>query len=175
MKTMGDRLKEALQQRGLTPPDLISATKLSKGTVYNILNDTTQPEKVWSDTADKVCNVLRVRRDWLLHGRGEMNAISEFLESPPMSHSQRIDPTMLAESIAALRQVAKNRGWEYDPETHPQETVYAYELRIAMPALPATAEVIDFGERVAQRLQQLRRSDGQENGEQAGTAHRKRS
>ncbi len=92
-------------------------------------------------------------------------------------HAVRFDPDKLAESIAALRQVAKNQGWDYDPETHPQETIYAYELRCAMPANPTTAQVIDFGAKVAQRLQQqqARGSDGPGDGKQVGQANRKRS
>lgn len=75
--TMGTRLQEALDRRHLTPPDVIRAAKLSKGTVYNILNDTTQPEKIWGATAKKICSVLRISQDWLLTGRGSMDDVDE--------------------------------------------------------------------------------------------------
>ncbi len=107
---------------------------------------------------------------------GAMDWTLSVREPEAQYQAVRFEADKLAESIAALRQVAKNQGWEYDPETHPQETIYAYELRCAMPANPSTAQVIDFGAKVAQRLQQqqARGSDGQGDGRQVGAAHRKR-
>lgn len=108
-------------------------------------------------------------------------SISELFEdaeapSRLASHAGRIDPDMLAESIAALRQVAKNQGYEYDPETHPDVTVNVYELRRAMPPKPTTADVIDFGAKVAERLQRLAEVGiGQSDGGQAGGADRGRA
>lgn len=75
--SMGTRLATALEVRKLTPPDLISAAKLAKGTVYNILNDATKPEKVWAETVRRICECLRIDRDWLLWGRGDMEARAE--------------------------------------------------------------------------------------------------
>lgn len=72
--TMGERLDQALQARGLTPPDLIRAIGSSKGAVYNILNDDTKPEKVWASTAKAICSYLRIRMDWLIEGTGTMDA-----------------------------------------------------------------------------------------------------
>lgn len=71
LMTMGSRLKEALDLRGKQPPDLINGLGVAKGTVYNILNDTTKPEKVWADTLIKLCDYLRIRPDWLLYGKGD--------------------------------------------------------------------------------------------------------
>lgn len=93
------------------------------------------------------------------------------------SHSGRFNPDMLAESIAALRRVAKNNHLAYDPETHPDVTIYTYELRQALPPTPSTADVIDFGAKLAERLR-LRAEGGgggQGNGGQAGSADRKRA
>jgi transcriptional regulator with XRE-family HTH domain len=73
MNTMAERLQEALDRRGLTPPDLIRGAKLAKGTIYNILNGTTSPEKIWGATAKTICSYLGISSDWFLAGRGEMN------------------------------------------------------------------------------------------------------
>lgn len=72
--TMGERLDQALQARGLTPADLIRALGSSKGTVYNILKDVTKPDKVWASTAKAICAYLRIRMDWLIEGTGTMDA-----------------------------------------------------------------------------------------------------
>lgn len=84
MGTMGQRLQEAMDRRGRKPPEVILGTGLSKGTVYNILNDTTKPEKVWADTATKICRFLGVSRDWLLFERGPMDAAHP-IEDPDWS------------------------------------------------------------------------------------------
>jgi transcriptional regulator with XRE-family HTH domain len=73
MGSMGGRLQEALDRRGRTAPDVIRACKTSKGTVYNILNDVTRPEKVWADTVTRICTYLGISRDWLLWGKGSMD------------------------------------------------------------------------------------------------------
>lgn len=74
MGTMGERLQAALDARRCTAVELIHALKMAKGTVYNILNDTTRPEKVWADTSKRICKYLRISDDWLVHGVGDMDA-----------------------------------------------------------------------------------------------------
>jgi len=96
MQTMGERLQEALDRRGVKPVDLIAGTKLSKGTIYNILGDKTRPEKVWADTATRVCRYLRISRDWLISGRGPMDTE----ESP--SQVSGPDPAILQEAVSLL-------------------------------------------------------------------------
>lgn len=73
--SMGRRLQEALDRRDRTPPDVIAATKLSKGGVYNILNDDTQPDKVRELTVEKICSFLRISRAWLVWGKGGMDDV----------------------------------------------------------------------------------------------------
>jgi phage repressor protein C with HTH and peptisase S24 domain len=74
MTTLGQRLQQALDRRGRTPPSLIHALGVSKGTVYNILNDTTTAEKVWATTALAICRELGISLTWLLSGKGSMDA-----------------------------------------------------------------------------------------------------
>ncbi len=74
MDTMGERLKKALKAREIDPPALIAALRCSKGTVYNIIDGTTKPEKVRAMTALVICEHLRIRMQWLLEGLGEMDA-----------------------------------------------------------------------------------------------------
>jgi hypothetical protein len=87
----------------------------------------------------------------------------------------RIDADKLAESIAALRQVSEDLGWPYDPVTHPVETALAYEVRCSMPAAPVMADVIDFGQRVAEILRRRGANGGPGDGGQAGGADQKRN
>jgi transcriptional regulator with XRE-family HTH domain len=98
-------------------------------------------------------------------------ALFEDVSSPAdPSHLGRIDADKLAEAIAALRQVSEDLGWPYDPVTHPTETVLAYEVRCSMPAAPAMADVINFGQRVAEILRRRGANGGPGDGGQAGGA-----
>lgn len=89
-----------------------------------------------------------------------------------------LDPVKLASAVAALRQVSALKGWEYDPETHPEETIFAYQLACSLPAEPSTAQVIDFNGRLAERLRARSEetTDGRSGaGKAAGGTHRGRS
>jgi transcriptional regulator with XRE-family HTH domain len=166
---MGDfstRLRDAMGD--LQAPTLADRAGVTKQTIYNILDGVTKAEKVRAVTLFDLAKALDVTPQWLLHGKGDRR--------PVVSQPARIDGTKLAESIAALRQVAKRRGWNYDPETHPLETEYAYALRCALPDTPSTADVIDFGERLADRLRQRAEgTDGQSDGGAAGGVDRRRA
>lgn len=72
MDTFSHRLKKALAARDKGAPWLIKTTGLSKQTIYNILNGTTRPEKMQSNTTTLICKALRINRDWFLSGHGQM-------------------------------------------------------------------------------------------------------
>lgn len=150
----------------MTPADLVRQRVLSKAAVYFWLDDTAKPDKVRADSVAKVCKALRISRDWLLTGRGPMDSDSE---PQSQSHAARLEPAMLAESIAALRHVAARRGWAYDPETHAEATCFAYEMRAMLPENPSTADVIDFAEKVGDRLRQAVESGSGQSGTSART------
>ncbi|SEO63981.1 Phage repressor protein C, contains Cro/C1-type HTH and peptisase s24 domains [Luteibacter sp. UNC138MFCol5.1] len=78
--SMGTRLQEALDLRQRTAPDVIAACRLSKGAIYNILNDTTKPEKVRAETINKVAGYLNVSRDWLVWGKGSADDVEQVAE-----------------------------------------------------------------------------------------------
>lgn len=72
--SMGKRLEQALELRGTTPSELIDRLGVSKGTIYNILNDATKPSSIWADTVYRICELLRIRPEWLLYGKGDVHA-----------------------------------------------------------------------------------------------------
>lgn len=82
MDTMAERLAHALLERDMTAPDLIAATrqagrkKISKAAIYFILDGTTKAATIRAGTVETICRILRIRRDWLLWGKGAMNADS---------------------------------------------------------------------------------------------------
>lgn len=78
---MGDRLKQALDARKMTPADLVRRLGVSKGTIYNIVSDKTGPETVTFETVHKICRALRLDPEWLVYERGQPP--SEQLALPP--------------------------------------------------------------------------------------------
>lgn len=72
MDTMAERLKRALNLRSLTPADLVAQKVLSKAGIYFILDGTTKSDTIRSSTVDKLAKALRVNRDWLQYGKGQI-------------------------------------------------------------------------------------------------------
>lgn len=145
--TLGERIRTARIAAGIT-----SQLKLAEACGWDSASRIGNYEQ---DTREPSLSDLRLIADavkasgygyaWLVVGPEEISATST-------SQVVRLDAAKLAESIEALRRVAKNMGVPYDPVTHAAETAYTYELRSALGAAPSTAEVIDFGARVAERL-----------------------
>lgn len=103
---------------------------------------------------------------WLAVGPEELHGVGA-------SQSARLDPETLRESIHALRRVAANEKLPYDPETHPEVTLYVYELASALSDAPSMTDVIDFSGKVAERLRQKAEVErGQAKGKQVGVADR---
>lgn len=72
MDTIGTRLRHAMDQKGYSVDDLVRRRVMSRAGVYQWMSDTVKPDKVRAATVTKVCRVLGINRDWLLHGRGPM-------------------------------------------------------------------------------------------------------
>lgn len=68
--TLGTRLQQALDLRRRDAASLYTALGYSKGTVYNIINDTTKAEKIWASTAIAICKELDVDIEWFVFGKG---------------------------------------------------------------------------------------------------------
>lgn len=145
MEKWAERIQEQIAAKGLNLQGLAKACGKSQPSVWQWFNDSeSKPatKMIMADNAVAAARYLGTSVEYLMTGVG--------VASP--SQSVGFDPTKLATSIAALRHVAKKQGWEYDPETHPVQTLEAYQLACALPATPSTADVIDFGERVAELL-----------------------
>lgn len=145
MEKWAERIQEQLLAKGLNLQGLAKACGKSQPSVWQWFNDSdSKPatRMIMADNAVAAARYLGTSVEYLMTGTG--------VASP--SQSVGFDPGKLATSIAALRQVAKRQGWSYDPETHPDQTLAAYQLACSLPETPTTADVIDFGARVADLL-----------------------
>lgn len=75
-KTIGQRLKEVIDYKGLSPYKLHVGTKISQSTIGRIIKDEGTPNK---STLLTIADFLNVNLEWLLNGVGEMEAISSDL------------------------------------------------------------------------------------------------
>ena len=78
--TLADRLRARTHQFGLSPAHVAEMAGVNRSFVYDILRGrSTRPgiEKL-----GEVARVLKVDRDWLIHGIGEVQGTSPFVENP---------------------------------------------------------------------------------------------
>lgn len=70
-----ERLKHAMAKRGvLGVNELDRQAKLGAGWTSRFLDEKKPKKRPGPDTIERVCAALRIRPEWLLHGRGPMEA-----------------------------------------------------------------------------------------------------
>jgi phage repressor protein C with HTH and peptisase S24 domain len=68
--TLRDRLRARARQLGISPADLATLAGVNRSFVYDILRArSTRPS---AERLDRIAEVLKVDRDWLLHGEGQV-------------------------------------------------------------------------------------------------------
>ena len=107
MNTMGERLRAAMDAKGLRPDDLVAKKVLSRAGVYQWLGDTVRPDKVRADTVTKLCKVLGVERDWLLEGKGPRLARPDNLTDSRLPHEPETPSQVLGLDLAKLATAQK--------------------------------------------------------------------
>ena len=73
--TFGERLRQVIENKGITPYQLSAKTNISQATLSRILaNSTTKPS---IKTVEVIADYLQISREWLLTGNGDMHTKSE--------------------------------------------------------------------------------------------------
>ncbi len=78
--TLADRLRARADQLGLAPAHVAEMAGVNRSFVYDILRGRSVRPAI--DRLAKVARVLKVDRDWLIHGIGEVEGRSPFAENP---------------------------------------------------------------------------------------------
>lgn len=78
--TLQDRIRSAMRQAGVTQADVPRQLKISRAAVSMWING--QTKEIKSKYAIPLAGMLNVNAEWLVHGRGEMNAPMGVSESP---------------------------------------------------------------------------------------------
>jgi len=78
--TLSDRLRARARQLGVSPAHVAAMAGVNRSFVYDILRG--RSARPGLDKLGDVARVLKVDRDWLLHGIGEVEGPSPFIENP---------------------------------------------------------------------------------------------
>ena len=78
--TLSDRLRARADQLGISPAHLAEAAGVNRSFVYDILRGRSTRPGI--DKLGEVARVLKVDREWLIHGIGDVEGASPFLENP---------------------------------------------------------------------------------------------
>ena len=78
--TLADRLRARAQQLGLTPAHVAEMAGVHRSFVYDILRG--RSARPGLDRLAEVARVLKVDRDWLIHGIGEVEGTPPFVDNP---------------------------------------------------------------------------------------------
>jgi transcriptional regulator with XRE-family HTH domain len=141
METIGDRLRALREERQLTLEQAGAIADTSKQSMSQIEKGVTR--EPGGLALYRWAEYYGVDLKWLITGKGPRRGQG--------SQPARLDPEMLAESIEALRRVWARRDLVFDPIAQPEMVAYAYELLAEMGDEPTTAQLIDFGAKLAER------------------------
>lgn len=78
--TLADRLRARAQQLGLAPAHVAKMAGVNRSFIYDILRGRSSRPGI--DRLADVARLLKVDRDWLIHGIGEVEGKSPFVENP---------------------------------------------------------------------------------------------
>ena len=111
MNTLGERLKYSRKKKGYTQESLSEAIGISRGVIFNLEKDKTEPQGI---VINALCQTLQVNKDWLLYGTGDMEDTSEASRS--------------AKILAELYDVAK--GLSEEEQLFLLDTIKALKFRL---------------------------------------------
>ena len=112
MDTLGERLVYARKKNGYTQDSLAEAIGVSRGVIFNLEKNKTEPQVI---VLNAICRVLKLNRDWLVRGVGRME------ENPETSRSAKV--------LAELYEVAS--GLSEDEQLYLLDTVKALKQRLS--------------------------------------------
>lgn len=111
MNTLGERLNYARKKSGFTQDSLAESIGVSRGVIFNLEKNKTEPQAI---VINAICQTLKINKDWLMNGNGEMEDTSEASQS--------------AKILAELYEVAK--GLSEEEQLYLLDTVKALKQRL---------------------------------------------
>lgn len=112
MNTLGERLNYARKKSGFTQDSLAESIGVSRGVIFNLEKNKTEPQAI---VINAICQTLKINKEWLTNGDGEMEDTSEASQS--------------AKILAELYEVAK--GLSEEEQLYLLDTVKALKQRLS--------------------------------------------
>lgn len=78
MNSLGERLYYARKKRGYTQDSLAKTIGVSRGVIFNLEKNKTEPQAI---VINAICQTLKIDKDWLINGFGEMEDNSNASQS----------------------------------------------------------------------------------------------
>lgn len=78
MNSLGARLNYIRKKKGYTQASLAAAIGVSRGVIYNLEKNISEPQMI---VINAICNILKINKDWLVSGIGNMDYNNETSES----------------------------------------------------------------------------------------------
>lgn len=78
MNTLGERLTYARKKSSYTQETLGESIGVSRGVIYNLEKNKTEPQEI---VLNAICATLKINKDWLIAGTGDMDDNSSFSKS----------------------------------------------------------------------------------------------
>ena len=69
MNSLGERLHYVRKKKGYTQDSLAKTIGVSRGVIFNLEKNKTEPQAI---VINAICQTLKINRDWLTNGVGEM-------------------------------------------------------------------------------------------------------
>jgi transcriptional regulator with XRE-family HTH domain len=120
MDTLANMIERAMAERGMDAPAVAKASGLTKQSVYNVLNGTTQWDKIRAVTLFALARALGTREALTLY----TGSPEELLGS---SHSLGIDADTLVEAEKLVAIEERIKGADYPPEQRMRRVAQVYE------------------------------------------------
>ena len=115
MDTLGERLKYARKKNGYTQDSLAEIIGVSRGVIFNLEKNKTEPQSI---VINAICQTLKINKDWLVSGIGEIEDNSETSKSAKIlaelydvaKELSEDEQLYLLDAVKALkRRLGKNR------------------------------------------------------------------
>ncbi|MCM1261206.1 MAG: helix-turn-helix domain-containing protein [Butyrivibrio sp.] len=78
MNSLGERLCYARKKRGYTQDSLAKAIGVSRGVIFNLEKNKTEPQII---VINAICKILKINKNWLTNGIDEMEDTSDASQS----------------------------------------------------------------------------------------------
>lgn len=78
MNTLGERLNYVRKKNGFTQESLAELIGVSRGVIFNLEKNKTEPQAI---VINAICQALKINKEWLLTGSGELEDKSEVSQS----------------------------------------------------------------------------------------------